>query len=200
VGAGGGDTPPFILVNRTNGAITRVDFSSDSSSSTDLVTGGSRGDFPAVGSDGCLYATQTDRVLKVTDPDGTCGQGAGLLGRLFPTTPSHAASPRGNPLGLPSSRRGTCVDRRNFTFRLHHARGTRIVQVDAFVNGKRNLHLRKRSISRISLKRLPQGIFRVRIVARQSDGSRKVSTRTYRGCAKSRPTTRSHKKRRRHRR
>ena len=199
VGVGSGDTPPFIVVNRTNGSITRVDFNSNSSSNTDLVTGGSRGDFPAVGFDGCLYATQTDRVLKVTDPDGTCGRGAGGLGRLFASTPSHEASSRGNALGLPS-RRGTCVDRRKFTFRLHHARGTRIVQVDAFVNGKRNLHLRKRSISRISLKRLPQGIFRVRIVARQSNGSRKVSTRTYRGCAKSRPTTRSHKKRRRHRR
>ena len=98
-----------------------------------------------------------------------------------------------------ASRRGSCLDRRKFTFRLHHAPGTRIVAVDAFVNGKRKLHLRRRSISRITLKKLPKGTFRVRIVARQSNGSRKISTRTYRGCKKRKPTTRSHRHRRRHR-
>lgn len=52
---------------------------------TDAVTGGSRGDFLTVGQDGCLYATQTDRVLKVTNADGTC-LGA-PLGPLFPSNP-----------------------------------------------------------------------------------------------------------------
>lgn len=36
------------------------------------MTGGSRGDFSAVGPDGCLYATQTATVIKVTNADGTC--------------------------------------------------------------------------------------------------------------------------------
>lgn len=198
VGAGTGDTPPFLIVNRTDGAITRADLGSGTQTYTDLVTGGTRGDFPTVGFDGCMYATQTDLVLKVTDPNGTCGQGAGALGRLFPTTPEHQTG-GANPLGLPSRKKGSCVDRRKFTFRLHHARGNRIVAVDAFVNGKRKLHLRRRSISRITLKRLPKGTFRVRIVSRQSNGSRKISTRKYRGCTKSKPTTRTHRHRRRHR-
>ena len=192
IGAGSGSTPPFVIVNRTNGSVTRVDLASGSQSNTELVTGGSRGDFPAVGFDGCLYATQTDRVLKITAPNDTCGQGAGLLGRLLPSTPPKLSG-GSNALRLPA-RKG-CVDRRRFTFKLHHARGTRIVQADAFVNGKRKVHLRRRSITRITLKKLPKGKFRVRIVARQSNGSRKVSTRTYNGCAKSRPTTRSHRHR-----
>lgn len=196
IGAGTGSTPPFVIVNRTNGSVTRVDLANGTQSNTDLVTGGSRGDFTTVGFDGCMYATQTDRVLKVTDPNGTCGQGAGLLGKLFPSTPQHLTG-GSNALRLPSSK--GCVDRRKFTFKLHHARRTRIVQADAFVNGKRKVHLRRHSITRITLKKLPKGKFRVRIVARQSNGSRKVSTRTYNGCTKSRPTTRSKKHRRRHR-
>ena len=71
--------------------------------------------------------------------------------------------------------------------------------VDAFVNGKRKIHLRRRSIKRITLKRLPIGTFRVRIVARQSNGSRRISTRIYKGCTKSRPTTRKHRRRSHHR-
>jgi sugar lactone lactonase YvrE len=193
IGAGSGSTPPFVIVNRTTGSVTRVDLQNGSQSNTDLVTGGSRGDFPTVGFDGCMYATQTDRVLKITDPNGTCGEGAGLLGKLFPSTPPHLSG-GSNALRLPASK--GCVDRRKFTFKLHHARGTRIVQADAFVNGKRKVHLRRHSIKRITLKKLPKGKFRVRIVARQSNGSRKISTRTYNGCKKSRPTTRS--KRHRH--
>ncbi|MFL5910280.1 MAG: SMP-30/gluconolactonase/LRE family protein [Gaiellaceae bacterium] len=196
IGAGSGSTPPFVIVNRTNGSITRVDLANGTQSNTDLVTGGSRGDFPAVGFDGCMYATQTNLVLKVTDPNGTCGQGAGLLGNLLPSTPPRLSG-GSNALRLPSSK--GCVDRRKFTFKLHHARRTRIVQVDAFVNGKRKVHLRRHSITRITLKKLPKGKFRVRIVARQSNGSRKISKRTYKGCTKSKPTTRSKKHRRRHR-
>jgi hypothetical protein len=37
-----------------------------------------------VGFDGCLYATQTDRVVKVTNADGTCKPPP--LGPLFPTS------------------------------------------------------------------------------------------------------------------
>src|SRR5207245_150455 len=37
-----------------------------------IVTGGSRGDFAAVGPDHCLYATQSDNVEKVTSTDGSC--------------------------------------------------------------------------------------------------------------------------------
>ena len=43
------------------------------------MTGGSRGDFSTVGFDGCIYATQTDRVIKVTNDDSSCS--------LAPVTP-----------------------------------------------------------------------------------------------------------------
>jgi hypothetical protein len=67
-----GDTvaPAFLAVNGNDGNITKVDLTTHATSS--ILTGGSRGDFVAVGPDKCLYATQTDRVIKVTRADGTC--------------------------------------------------------------------------------------------------------------------------------
>jgi beta-glucosidase len=84
---------------------------------------------------------------------------------------------------------GKCVDRRKFTFRLHHGPRARVVRVRVYVNGRRKLSRRGHSIRRVTLKRLPRGTFRVRIVATQSSGSKLISTRTYRGCGKSRPKT-----------
>jgi hypothetical protein len=52
---------------------------------SNIFTGGTRGDFVAVGPDGCLYATQTDRILLVTNADGTCLEPP--LGPLFPSNP-----------------------------------------------------------------------------------------------------------------
>jgi hypothetical protein len=94
----------------------------------------------------------------------------------------------GCKLALPSSR--ACVDRRKFTFRLHHSRRARVVAVSAFVNGKRKLRRHGHDIKRVTLTRLPRKRFKVKIVATQSGGSQLISTRTYRGCTKSRPKTR----------
>jgi hypothetical protein len=60
----------FLVVNRNDGTITKVDLSS--ATQTNIVTGGSRGDFVTVGPDGCLYATQSTSVEKVTASDGSC--------------------------------------------------------------------------------------------------------------------------------
>jgi hypothetical protein len=94
----------------------------------------------------------------------------------------------GGAAKLPSARR--CVDRRKFTFRLHHARGARVVQVVAFVNGKRVKRVRGRNIRRITLKRLPRRKFTVRIVSTQNTGSKLISVRKYKGCRKGKPRTR----------
>jgi hypothetical protein len=59
-----------------------------------------------------------------------------------------------------------------------------------FVNGKRRLSLRGKDIRRVTLTRLPQTKFVVKVVATQNTGSRLISTRTYTGCKKSRPHTR----------
>ena len=96
--------------------------------------------------------------------------------------------PAGNPLGLPSARR--CVDTRKWKFKLHHAKGARIVNVEVFVNGKRKLRKKGSNITRLTLTKLPQKKFKVRIVATQNTGSQLISERTYKGCKKSRATTR----------
>jgi hypothetical protein len=98
----------------------------------------------------------------------------------------------GNAIPLPSNRH--CKDTRKFAFRLHQPRGARIVRVTAYVNGRRVKRLHGRRITHITLKRLPLGIFRVKIVSVTSRGSRIVSVRTYRGCHKGRP----HRLRHRH--
>jgi hypothetical protein len=90
---------------------------------------------------------------------------------------------------LPAAAR--CKDRRKFHFKLHHGPGARVVKVEVFVNGRRTLRRRGRSIGRVAVKRLPRGKFTLRIVATQSNGSKLISTRRYRGCHKSRPTTRA---------
>lgn len=75
----------FVYSNRNDGIITKVDLAVNPPTTTDIVSGGSRGDFVNVGPDGCLYATQSDRILKVTNTDGSCL--APPLGPLFPTNP-----------------------------------------------------------------------------------------------------------------
>jgi hypothetical protein len=90
---------PFLYFNRQDGIITKL----TPTTLTDILTGGSRGDFAAVGSDGCLYATQTDRVIKVTNADGSCQPPP--LGPLFPANAlvvSMDIKPQGcpNPLNV----------------------------------------------------------------------------------------------------
>ena len=65
-------SPAFIVVNHNDGALTKVDLTTVPATLTDIFTGGSRGDFVAVGPDNCLYATQTEGVLRITNADGSC--------------------------------------------------------------------------------------------------------------------------------
>ena len=65
--------PPFLLVVTTRGTIERIDMTQQPATVTVVASGGSRGDLAVAGSDGCLYATQSDRVVKLTSSDGTCG-------------------------------------------------------------------------------------------------------------------------------
>jgi hypothetical protein len=102
--------------------------------------------------------------------------------------PATADTPGSNPLGLPSAR--DCIDRRRFSFKLHRPQHTRIVRVDAFVNGKLVQRRKGKSIDRITLKKLPKtNRLVVRIRAFHSNGAQVISTRTYRGCKQGRPTT-----------
>jgi endoglycosylceramidase len=101
-----------------------------------------------------------------------------------------------DPHWLPARR--ACVDRRRFRFRLRQPRGGRIVSIAVYVNGRRVLRKRGHRIAAIAIRRLPLGTFEVRIAARTSLGRRIVSSRVYRGCAKSRPRTRTLRGHRRH--
>src|SRR5207245_5945889 len=69
-----------------------------------------------------------------------------------------------------SASRASCADRRKFRFRLHHARHARVVEVYAYVNGRRRLHRRGRDLRSVTLKRLPQMRFTVRLEVFQSTG------------------------------
>jgi uncharacterized protein len=99
----------------------------------------------------------------------------------------------------PPPSRGRCKDLRKFSFRLPQPRGARIVRVTVYVNGRRVKQVRGRRITHIAIRRLPRGVFNVKIVSVSSRGSRTVSVRTYRGCRKGRPHRVPHRHRHRHR-
>jgi sugar lactone lactonase YvrE len=85
--------PPAIFGNRNDGKITRVDLTKTPPELTDIVTGGTRGDFSAVGPDGCLYATQSQTVAKVTNADGTCSFAPTTAVPILRLTPATTTAP-----------------------------------------------------------------------------------------------------------
>lgn len=85
-----------------------------------------------------------------------------------------------------------CSRKGSVRFKLYHGRGGRAVQVVAFVNGKRRLSRRGKSIRSITLRRLPHKNFGVKIVTTLSSGTKRVSTRKFRGCRKTAPKTHVH--------
>ena len=64
--------PPFVLVNRIDNDMSKVDLTQTPPVTTNVITGGSQGLYGITGPDGCAYMTQSDRILKVTAADGTC--------------------------------------------------------------------------------------------------------------------------------
>ena len=85
--------------------------------------------------------------------DAATDRGFALPAAAKACAPSAEAA---NPLGLPSSAR--CVDRRKFSFRIHQHR-KRIVRLRVYVNGKLVRSFHRRRIGRLTLRRLPQGLF-----------------------------------------
>jgi hypothetical protein len=87
---------------------------------------------------------------------------------------------------------GGCLRPSTIGFKLHRMEGTRIVRVEAFVNGKRRLVRTGHDIKRVELKKLVRsGKLRVRIVATHNTGSRVLSQRTWNGCKKGKPIVRA---------
>ena len=183
VAPGSRGRPRALLVTRHSGKITQVDLSGSRPVTTDIVTGATRGDLSTVDADGCYYASMSSSVLRLTNPNGSCA--GSLLGGFAPSTPS--AGPGNAPQLLPDPPARGCVDTRKFTWRLHHRPDATVTSVDIYVNGKRRVRRRGAKIETVTLKRLPQGTFRVRIVAKHSDGNQIVSKRRYKGCKKGKP-------------
>jgi hypothetical protein len=96
--------PPYLFVNQTSGVISKIDLTTTPPKTTTVASGGDRGDFTTVGPDGCLYATQLDKVVKVTNADGSCS--------LAPPDPAIT----GSGVPLPSSSEGTEVSGTVATF------------------------------------------------------------------------------------
>jgi sugar lactone lactonase YvrE len=177
-------TPPFLVVNRHDGRITRVDL--DTGKATDLVTGGTRGDLSAVGPDGCLYATQTDRVIKVTAASGACQDRAGApLGTGTGTGTGTATGASAWPFGAglvpttPPRRATRCGTRRTVTLRLRGLRRARILL------GRRVVvrSLGPRALGRrVVLRRMPARALRLTIVGVSRKGRRVVWHRHIRAC------------------
>jgi hypothetical protein len=77
---------PFLYVTEGFSNITRVDLTSSPPTLTNIVTGGTFAVNLAVGSDGSLYATQSNSIIRITNADGTALPPP--LGPLFPTNPN----------------------------------------------------------------------------------------------------------------
>ena len=91
-------------------------------------------------------------------------------------------------LGIPAAVKAPCVDRRKFTFKLRGSK--RVKKVEVYVNGVRKVVRRGRNVRSVTLRKLPKRRFVVRVVTTFADGKQRESTRTYRGCKKSKPRTR----------
>jgi hypothetical protein len=91
----------------------------------------------------------------------------------------------------PSAAPRDCLRPAKIGFALHRTGRNRVVRVEAFVNGRRKLVRTGRDLTRIELGKLPRtGTMKVRIVATHNTGSRVVSTRSWNGCDKGRPSVR----------
>jgi hypothetical protein len=77
---------------------------------------------------------------------------------------------------------------RKFRLTIHQHR-KRVVRVRVYLDGKLIETVRGHRVTHVRVKRLPQALFRLKIVAVTSNGRRVTRVRTYRGCTKSAPHT-----------
>jgi hypothetical protein len=84
-----------------------------------------------------------------------------------------------------------CLRPAKLGFKLHRVKGTRIVRVEAFANGKRVLRRKGTDLKRVELAGLKRtGRLSIRIVATHNTGAKVVSTRSWNGCRKGKPKVR----------
>ncbi|MFZ0042642.1 MAG: hypothetical protein WAK93_15125 [Solirubrobacteraceae bacterium] len=76
---------------------------------------------------------------------------------------------------------GTCAPQKTMTFKLGHAKHTRITRVQAYLDGKDAVNRKGHSLRQVSLTRPLDQTFTVKLVTRQSNGVRITQTRPYSG-------------------
>ena len=168
---------PYLIVNRNDGNITKVDLSTNPPTETPVMSNGTRGDLVAVGPDHCVYATQTDRVLKVTQSDGTCN--------LTPTSPHSGPPPAevsaAGIIRLPSNR--TCKSRRKLRIRLVQQPGATMTSAVIYINKRAVRLVRGRKLKLpIDLTGLPKGRYTIKVIVKLSNGKTLTASRRYRTC------------------
>lgn len=174
---------PYLVTNRNDGTVTRVDFGSGPPTETDIFSGGSRGDFAAVDSHGCLYVTQSASVVRISGSGDACA--------LQPSTPGGSPQTRVivTPLGHSPARtsKPACRRIRSLRLRLRQQGRVRLRSATVYVNGRKVKRLKGAKVTApFVLTHLPAGSFTVRVVAVTTKGRRLATTKRYGGCAKRR--------------
>jgi sugar lactone lactonase YvrE len=173
---------PYLVANRNDGIVTKVNFSSAFPSQTDIFSGGSRGDFVAVDSNGCLYITQSNSIVRISSASDTCG--------LEPSNPG-AAPPAQvvvTPVGHTRHTGPACTRIRSLRLRVHQQGRVRLRSATVYVNGKAVKRLNGAKVTApFVLTHLPSSSFTVKVVAVTTTGKRLVTSTYYANCARPTP-------------
>jgi sugar lactone lactonase YvrE len=166
--------PQFLVVNRNDGVLTRVDMNDNGGSTqTNVFTGGTRGDFVTVDSYGCLFITQSTSIVRIGGTGNTCAfepttTGATLPARVLATTVKRA-----------------CTLVRSLKLRLSQQGRVRLKSATIYVNGRRVKQVRGHAVTApVVISNLPKSSFTLKVVAITTKGKRLVTNRSYADCAK----------------
>ena len=169
---------PFLVTNRNNGTVTRVDFTPTGTSQTDIFTGGSRGDFVAVDSHGCLYITQSSSIVRITGANGSC--------TLEPSTQGSAPTPAvvANVSSVSgASTQRACVLRSLLKVRVRQQGRVHLKTVTFYINGWRVKRVKGSAVTgAVTLSRLPKSSFMLKIVAITRKGKKLITRRWVYNC------------------
>ena len=188
--------PPFLAANRRDGIVTRVEFNGGQVTESNIFTGGSRGDFAAVDSHGCLYVTQSDRVVRMSNPGEQCA-----FEPTTPVLPGPAGHPKpgirvtisrctavrlhGKPRG---SNRRCCAPVKSLRLRVVQQGGVQLKQLTIYAGRKRLATVRGAAVTGpITLRKLPKKSFTLKVVAVTTKGLTLTSQRVMGKCAPPKP-------------
>jgi sugar lactone lactonase YvrE len=175
--------PPFLVANRNDGVVTRVDFNQGGASLSDIFSGGTRGDFVAVDSHGCLYVTQSASIVRIAGAAGSCAFEPSTLGAS-----SAAPAPRVIATVLGARPHQACTLMRSLKFRLRQQGRVRLRAATIYLNGRRVKQLTGSAVTApIVLSRLPSSSFTLKVIATTMSGKQLITTQFFANCQKPKP-------------